>query len=200
MKSRYLFFLFFVFYTKASFAQDTYFVQDSIIQVNRLNNKISELKAFLNGHPNYNQTIAILIDFKQFSGHNRLFVFDLNSNKIIKSALVAHGAGSETGNPDSLVFSNIPNSYKSSIGKYKIGVSYYGSFGKSYKLHGLDNTNSKAFERFIVLHKYDDVPDLEQDEPIVNSLGCPMVSPATFDYLDKIIQAANNPVVMEIFY
>lgn len=128
---------------------------------------------------------------------HRLFVFDLNTNEIIKSAL---GIGSETENPESLVFSNVPNSYQSSIGKYKIGVSYFGSFGKSYKLHGLDSTNSKAFERFIVLHMLDDVPESEQDVPIVNSLGCPMVSSATFDYLDKIIMKADKPMLMEIFY
>ncbi len=155
---------------------------------------------YLKEHPNFNQSVAILIDFKIFSGNNRLFVYDINTGELLKSALVAHGVGSETERADSLVFSNIPNSYKSSLGKYKIGASYFGSFGKSYKLHGLDSTNSKAFERFIVLHMLDAVPELEQNDPIVNSLGCPMVSSTTFDYLDKIIESADKPVLMEIFY
>jgi hypothetical protein len=119
---------------------------------------------------------------------------------LLKSALVAHGIGSETENPDSLIFSNIPDSYMSSLGKYKIGKSYVGSFGKSYKLHGLESTNSKAYERFIVLHKLDDFPEFEQNETIPTSLGCPMVSEFTFDYLDSIILASSKPIIMEIYY
>lgn len=166
----------------------------------RMLEKAQELKSYLKLHPTYNQHQAILIDMRQFSGKNRLYVYDLDSMKVISQGLVAHGSGSETAVDDSLQFSNTPESYMSSLGKYKIGVPYTGSFGRSYKLHGLDKSNSKAFDRAIVLHRYSCVPDSEQDYEICNSLGCPMVSENYFEELDKIVRASSKPLLMEIFY
>jgi hypothetical protein len=137
---------------------------------------------------------------RQHSGKKRLFVYDLDSMKILSSSLVSHGSGSETGIKDSLQFSNTPNSYMSSLGKYKIGGSYIGNFGKSYKLHGLDATNSKAYDRLVVLHRYSCVPDEEQVYEICNSLGCPMVSENYFLELDTFISASRKPMLMEIYY
>ncbi len=181
-------------------AQTSTNAQDTALSSNRSQTKLNELNLYLKEHPSFDQSTVILIDLKIFSGNNRLFVYDINSRELLKSALVAHGIGSETENPDSLIFSNIPDSYMSSLGKYKIGKAYVGSFGKSYKLHGLENSNSKAYERYIVLHKLDGFPEIEQNEPIPTSLGCPMVSESTFDYLDNIIQASSKPIVMEIYY
>lgn len=166
----------------------------------RMLEKAQALKEYLKSHPAYNQHQAILIDMRQFSGKNRLFVYNLDSMKVVSQGLVAHGSGSETSVDDSLQFSNTPESYMSSLGKYKIGIPYTGSFGRSYKLHGLDKSNSKAFDRAIVLHRYSCVPDSEQDYEICNSLGCPMVSENYFEELDKIVRASTKPLILEIFY
>jgi hypothetical protein len=173
---------------------------DSLPIFERMNQKAISLKRYLNIHSTYNQNLIVLIDMRQNSGKYRLFVYDLDSMKVISKALVAHGSGSETDYVDSLKFSNVPNSYCTSIGKYKIGASYIGSFGKSYKLHGLDDSNNKAFERFVVLHRYSCVPDSEQSHPICNSLGCPMVSENYFLQLDKYISKSNKPILLEIYY
>lgn len=196
----FLIFLLLSFNVGIVFSQTSFLTHDTTLSLNRSETKLEELTLYLKDHPNFNQSVAILIDFKIFSGNNRLFVYDINTGELLKSALVAHGVGSETESPDSLIFSNTPNSYMSSLGKYKIGNAYIGSFGKSYKLHGLDSTNNKAFERLIVLHKLDGFPEFEQNEPIPNSLGCPMVSESTFVYLDKIIQVSGKPIIMEIYY
>jgi hypothetical protein len=173
---------------------------DSIPVYQRLISKATELKAYLKGKSSYDQKIAILIDMRQNSGKNRFFVVDLDSMSILKKGLVAHGSGSETGFDDSLRFSNTPNSYCTSLGKYKIGNAYVGNFGRSYKLHGLDPTNSKAFERFVVLHRYSCVPDEEQLYPICNSLGCPMLSENFFEEVDAVIRKSGKSVLMEIYY
>lgn len=174
---------------------------DDTLAINtRLFEKATALKVYLRNYPNYNQRQAILIDMRQNSGKYRLFVYDLDSMKILSKGLVAHGSGSETGISDSLIFSNTPESYMSSLGKYKIGNAYTGSFGRSYKLHGLDKTNSKAYDRAIVLHRYSCVPDAEQYYPICNSLGCPMVSENYFEKLDKIVRSSNKAMIMEIYY
>lgn len=148
----------------------------------------------------YSTQKAILIDMKIPSKYFRLFVVDLKTNKIISKGLCAHGSGSEIAGTDSLQFSNIPNSYMTSLGLYKIGSSYQGSFGKSYKLTGLEKSNDKAAARAIVLHRYSCVPDEEQYYPICNSLGCAMLSENYFEELMLIIDKEPKPMIMKIYY
>jgi hypothetical protein len=55
--------------------------------------KILEVKNFIKGK-NYNQNLAVFINFKIHSGKYRYFVYDLKNNKILQKAIVAHGDGS----------------------------------------------------------------------------------------------------------
>ncbi|HJY13542.1 MAG TPA: murein L,D-transpeptidase catalytic domain family protein, partial [Flavobacterium sp.] len=105
-----------------------------------------------------------------------------------------------TGAKGKLKFSNVPNSLSTSLGKYYIGNSYYGKFGKAYKLYGLDKTNSNAFYRDIVFHYYFDVPYQEQKGYICNSFGCPMVNKKYFERTAKIIDDSDSNIVMSIYY
>jgi hypothetical protein len=73
-------------------------------------------------------------------------------------------------------------------------------FGKAYKLHGLDQTNSAAFLRNIVLHKYKDVPYEEQENYICNSHGCPMVNEKFFSVVEKILDNSNKKIILTIYY
>lgn len=160
--------------------------------------KIEELKEFLK-NKNYNQNIAFLIDFKIPSNRNRMFVYDLKNDKVLEKDLVSHGEGSDLGNGN-LQFSNVENSYCSSLGKYKVGYSYEGQFGKAYKLMGLEASNSNAFKRAVVLHQYKCVPDTEQEQPICFSLGCPMVSQKFFNILEKYIDSSKKPIILMAYY
>lgn len=174
---------------------------DTAFYQTRLEKKAIELKAYLKKNSNYNQKLAILIDMRKPSKYKRFYVMNMDSATVISCGLVSHGSGSETAVEDSLQFSNTPNSYMTSLGKYKIGASYVGNFGKSYKLHGLEASNSKAFERFVVLHRYSCVPDEEQLYPICNSLGCPMLSENYFEEVEALLQKqANKNILLEIFY
>ena len=157
-------------------------------------------REYLEKNNKYNREIVFLLDMKRPSGDYRFFVHDLMKDSIIHSGLVAHGSGSELTEGDSLVFSNVPNSYQSSLGKYRIGGKYTGNFGKSYKLHGLDPTNSNAFKRYVVLHPYSAVPDLEQGYPIMLSLGCPMVSDNFMKTLHGIIDPSPKSILMIMYY
>lgn len=168
--------------------------RDSVYQL-----ELAKAKEFLRNNPSYNQSTAFFIDMKIPSGTFRFFIHDVAIDSVTHKALVAHGSGS-TYSDDSLTFSNIPNSYQTSLGNYKVGASYTGNFGKSYKLHGLDATNNKAFARYVVLHPYSCVPDLEQDYPICESLGCPMVSNEFIEVLYKIIDGSKKPILMVIYY
>ncbi len=148
-----------------------------------------------------NQDYAFVIDMRLPSYKKRFFVYNLKRDSIVANGFVAHGTGSETFKGE-LVFSNVPDSRCTSLGKYKIGGSYNGMYGFSYKLTGLDITNNKAFERAIVLHGHSCVPDEQtNDWPICFSYGCPMVSPNFLLKLKGYIsKQGKTPILMEIIY
>jgi len=166
----------------------------------RLALNINEVNDYIFRHRNYNDEIGFFIDMKIPSGKNRFFVYSFKAKKVVDRGLVAHGSGSETGIKDSLKFSNELNSLCTSVGKYYIGKSYFGQFGKAYKLYGLDSTNSKAFERTIVLHYHEKVPHKEQNFPICNSFGCPMVNEEFFRRLEKHIGHSGKNMILSVFY
>jgi hypothetical protein len=164
----------------------------------RLNTKAEAAKEYIADH-DFDDKYCFLMDLRIPSGSNRFFVYNLQKDSIEKAGLVAHGSGKYySATP---VFSNKPNSNCSSLGRYRIGKSYYGKFGLAYKLYGLDNTNSKAFDRFVVLHAHECVP-AEEVAPatICKSWGCPTVSPAFLSHLQAYIDASSKPVLLWIYY
>lgn len=170
------------------------------VELERFNNELADVKEVTRSNGLYNTKIAFFIDMRIKSGKNRFFVYDLENDKIIEEGLVANGSGSETTIRGNLKFSNEPNSNCTSLGHYSIGKSYKEMFGKSYKLSGLDETNSNAEKRAIVLHPYSAVPNEEQDYYISNSKGCPMVSETFFRKLEKIIDGSKTKIILNIYY
>ncbi len=142
---------------------------------------------------------CFLIDMHLPSGKNRFFVYDLERDTTVLAGLVAHGScNAPFANEAS--FNNTPRCGCSSIGKYKIGYAYKGRFSTSFKLFGIDSTNDNAFERNVVLHAYDCVPDHETyPYPICNSLGCPMVSYKFLNALSNIITRSKQPILLWIY-
>jgi len=165
----------------------------------RLRQQAVSLKEYAKANQ-FNTDYCFLVDMSIPSGKKRFFVYNLKKDSLESSFLVAHGAGSSSAGYEQLQFSNTPNSYKTSLGKYKIGNSYYGTYGLAFKLTGLDSTNSKAFERAIVLHSFNYVPDSETyPKYICESAGCPMVSRACLAILNKYITTSSKPVLMWIY-
>ncbi|MEP7255567.1 MAG: murein L,D-transpeptidase catalytic domain-containing protein [Ferruginibacter sp.] len=167
--------------------------------IQRLKQKALLVKGFVNEHA-YNETHCFLVDMRLPSGKNRFFVYNLIKDSVEIAGLVTHGSGSDNGKED-LIFSNAKNSNCTSLGKYKIGNSYTGNFGLAYKLYGLDNTNSNAFDRFVVLHSHACVPNDEVSPlPICASLGCPTVSPAFLNKLKSYLDESGQPMLLWIYY
>ncbi|MEY8759994.1 murein L,D-transpeptidase catalytic domain-containing protein [Chryseobacterium tongliaoense] len=161
--------------------------------------RVTEIKNFLKGK-SYNQNLAVFINFKIHSGNYRYFVYDLKNNKVLQKAIVSHGSGSVLKNSNKLVFSNTEGSYQSSLGKFEIRESYIGKFGKSYRLNGLEMSNSNAMQRAIVLHSYGCIPDKESQNPACLSLGCPMLSFNAFNQTAKYIDQSQKPIILYAFY
>ena len=99
------------------------------------------------------ENYAIIVDYSKPSGKHRVFVCDLKNQKIMASSLCAHGAGkgSSVFKP---IFSNEIGSNCSSLGHYKItGRHQMSSSGlPSFRLQGLDASNSNAMKRGILIH------------------------------------------------
>jgi hypothetical protein len=142
---------------------------------------------------------CFLVDMSLPSGRNRFFIYDLKKNTIINSGLVSHGSCNETflARPR---FSNATSSGCSSLGKYKVGEFYRGKYGKSFRLYGLDDCNSNAYKRAVVIHGFDCVPDKEiYPRVLCNSFGCVMVSYNFFDKISRIIGKSGKPIVLWIY-
>jgi len=165
----------------------------------RLKLKALTAKEYATAH-GYDATRCFLVDMRLPSGKNRFFVYNLEADTVEMAGLVTHGKGSEKETGD-LFFSNTPNSNCTSLGKYKIGRPYQGSFGLSYKLIGLDKTNSKAFDRAVVLHSYCGVPKQEvYPAPICVSEGCPVVAPVFLTQLKTYLDGSTDPILLWIYY
>lgn len=147
----------------------------------------------------FSTTYCFLVDMSIHSGRKRFFVYDLETNRVIMSGLVSHGSCNGIF-LEQAKFSNAPGGNCTSEGKYKIGEKYRGQYGKSYKMYGLESTNSNAYRRAIVLHAYSCIPD-EEIYPRVacNSSGCAGVSPAFFEKLSSIIDRSKKPIVLWIY-
>lgn len=167
-------------------------------EIKRVADFASRLKKYAASN-GYNQSFCYLVDMKKESGENRFYVYDLKADKIIHKALVTHGS---CGNSffSKREYGNTVGCNCTSLGKYKIGKKYYGRFGLAYKLHGLESSNSKAFERFVVLHAHSCVPDNEVSPfPICLSNGCPTVSPNFLQTLAVLIDKSKQPILLWIF-
>jgi hypothetical protein len=146
----------------------------------------------------FQQQYCFLIDMSLPSGQPRFFIYDLEKDSIKASGLVAHGNCFQSW-LEGRRYSNTVGSGCTSLGKYKVGLPYTGKFGYSYKLHGLDNSNNKAFERTVVLHSHTCVPETEVTDEICQSNGCPMVSPGFLQKLKSMINASKKPVLLWIY-
>jgi hypothetical protein len=156
---------------------------------------IQEAKIFCRTR-SYDTTVCFLLDLSLHNGRKRFFVFDMQHNKTITSGLVTHG-GCNTRYLSQVQYSNKPGCGCSSYGKYKVGGFYRGIFGNTYKLYGLDSSNSNVYNRFIVLHSHSCVPDTEiYPDQICNSQGCTTVSPAFLKELEAIIAKKKKPILL----
>ncbi len=151
----------------------------------------------------FNSEFCIFIDMSIHSGKNRFLVWDFEAQKIKEQALVTHGCGTSGWGVDESsinpVFSNVPESHCSSLGRYKIGEKGYSQWGihVKYLLHGLDTSNSNALSRTIVLHSWEAVPDKEiYPRGAPESWGCPAVSNNFMKKLDTLLSASTKPVLL----
>ena len=160
----------------------------------KVKTKASEANAFVKKN-NYNTEFCFLIDLNLPSNQKRFFVYDFKKNRVPNSGLVTHGNCNEIW-LEGRRYGNTTGCGCSSIGKYKIGYAYYGKFGLAFKLYGLETTNDKAMERYVVLHSHSCVPDTEVNNDICQSNGCPTVSPKFLKEIEPLIKGSKKPILL----
>lgn len=142
-----------------------------------------------------------IVDFSKPSSLPRFYLLDTYAGRV-SSHLVAHGRGSDPEHSGWLQrFSNAMGSNASSNGAYITGDFYYGRYGRSLRLSGLDHSNSNAEARAIVVHSawYAEANQIAEFGRLGRSEGCFAMSvnslqetlarlgPGRFLYADKIL-------------
>ena len=148
----------------------------------------------------FNPEVCILVDFSQYSGNERLCIYDLDKNHIKESGRVAHGIGKK-GLFSKASFSNVPESWESSLGRYRTGrlrtlnIPQFNNV-PCIEVHGLDPTNSNAHRRGIVIHPglLTSKKTLTPCEPL--SQGCFTVGQDTFDAIKSLTQQSSKPILL----
>jgi hypothetical protein len=130
-----------------------------------------------------------LADFSLHSREKRFHLVDVAGGRIEQSWLVAHGKGSDPSHTGFLQrFSNQHGSNATSRGAYATANPYYGKYGRSQRLLGLDPENDAALDRAIVLHgaNYVHPGMIDQHGRIGRSYGCFAVE------MDEVGQVMNR--------
>lgn len=134
------------------------------------------------------RAVLTVVDFTKPSTEKRFWVIDLNTKTLMFKTWVAHGQSS--GDKVASKFSNVTDSYQSSVGFYKTAETYIGKHGRSLKLDGLDEgLNSKARNRAIVVHGADYVSQdfINKTGRLGRSQGCPALPMNLFaDVIENI--------------
>ncbi len=145
-----------------------------------------------------NEDYLTIVDFSKTSDQKRLFLIDLKNQEVVEKSLVAHGRN--TGANAASKFSNIPQSYQSSLGFYLTAETYTGKHGHSLRLDGMEaNFNDKARERAIVIHGADYVSEnfVTQHGRLGRSFGCPALPRANSK---EIIETIKNKSCLFIYH
>jgi hypothetical protein len=138
---------------------------------------LDHAKAALDTHARtfFHRDRIALADFSLASREPRFHLVDLAGGRVERSLLVAHGSGSDPEATGMLQrFSNDPGSHATSRGAYLSAGTYFGKYGRSQRLIGLDADNSMALDRAIVVHgaPYVDPSLVAAQGRIGRSQGC----------------------------
>ena len=140
-----------------------------------------------------------IADFSKPSRDPRFYIVDLQNGKAT-SFLVAHGKGSDPQHSGWVQsFSNTHGSEATSAGAYVVGDTYFGQYGESRRLLGLESQNDQAEARAIVIHPawYVNRSLIQEQGKIGRSQGCfafdqndigqilQQVAPGTLLFADK---------------
>ncbi|MBN2689559.1 MAG: murein L,D-transpeptidase catalytic domain family protein [Gammaproteobacteria bacterium] len=142
--------------------------------------------------------ILTVIDYTMPSNQKRLWVIDLDHDKVLYNSLVAHGKYS--GALYARHFSDRDGSLESSIGTFLTEGTYYGHDGYAMKIDGLEKGfNDTAEKRHVVMHGawYVSRNMIKRYGRIGRSWGCPALPE---EKLKPVVNTIKNGSVLVAYY
>ncbi len=139
-----------------------------------------------------------ICDMSQSSREKRMYVIDMEEEKLVIHTRVAHGRNS--GAEFATRFSNRSESLQTSLGFYITQSTYMGGHGLSLKINGVDRGyNDLALKRNIVIHGagYMDESWLRHSNYMGRSYGCPAVSQ---NDCNRVINTIKNGTCLFIYH
>ncbi len=121
--------------------------------------------------------VLTVIDYSLPSSKQRMWIFDVNREKLLYNTYVAHGQNSGMTTPNH--FSNQPSSKATSLGTYLTRDTYMGSKGYALNLQGLEKGfNDNAYNRRVVIHGawYVEPDFIKKAGRAGRSWGCPSIA------------------------
>ncbi len=146
--------------------------------------------------------VIVVVNMRQPSNQPRLYLYNTKTRTIKESFMVTHGRGSNSKNNKLIAdnFSNVNNSYKSSLGGMLTANVYNGQHGKSLRLIGIERgINNNIYKRLITMHgaKYVSQEYYKENGTIGNSLGCLAVDKRiAAELIDKV----KNGTFIYVYY
>lgn len=145
-----------------------------------------------------NPNIVTIADYSQSSNKKRLYVIDLQNNKLLFNTYVAHGRN--TGDEYAKSFSNAVGSLKSSLGFYITENPIIGAHtGYALMIKGVEKGfNDNARKREIIIHSADYATEsfIKKHGRLGRSYGCPVLPP---DLNKPIIETIKDGTCLFIY-
>ena len=150
-----------------------------------------------------NQNYCLFLDYGIPSGKPRLFVWSFNDGKVVYSGHAMHGPGKGS-TDETPVFSNVPGSHCSSIGRFEVTRHRGRSNKTGFYLKGLEFSNSSAFSRGIMIHssRWVDYNCWRRYIPLnaKSCLGCVTVSTRDMAYINRLVGKEEGNLLLWSYY
>ena len=143
-------------------------------------------------------TMLTVVDFSMSGNEKRMFLIDLNSMKLVRKSLCAHGVNSGALYPRK--FSNIDESRQSSLGFYVTGKAWNDRRLKyCLRLDGQESFNDNAQSRGIIIHAADYATQefIDKYGTLGRSYGCPAIP---WDGYEELINTIKEGTCFYIYY
>ena len=150
-----------------------------------------------------NDNYCLFLDYGIPSGKPRLFVWSFAENRVVYSAHAMHGPGK--GSTDKApVFSNVPGSKCSSVGRFEV-TRVRGRRNKTgFRLKGLERSNNCAYGRGIMIHgsRWVDLNQWKRYIPLneKSCQGCVTVSTRDMAYINKLVGKERGNLLLWSYY
>lgn len=137
-----------------------------------------------------NENYCLFLDYGIPSGKPRLFVWSFNEGRVVYSGYAMHGPGKGS-TAETPVFSNVPGSHCSSVGRFEVTRERGRRNRTGFYLKGLEFSNSSAYSRGIMIHssRWVDRNRWRKYIPLNGNScqGCVTISTRDMAYINRLV-------------